>query len=129
MFKNIVLFACLAVVVSARYIAGDHGYYHNDHHQSHSEFEYHHGDYLHSHPKYNFKYGVKDGYTHDHKSAWEHRDGDVVKGQYTLDEADGTHRVVDYSSDHKSGFQVHVQRTGHARHPHGESYVKIDQHY
>jgi hypothetical protein len=26
----------------------------------------------------------------DHKSQWEIRDGDVVKGEYTLDEADGT---------------------------------------
>ncbi|XP_019532757.3 cuticle protein 19-like [Aedes albopictus] len=115
MFKVIVLAACLAVVAAAPYYGG-----HYDHHD---------GDYHNSHPKYKFRYGVKDGYTHDHKSAWEHRDGDVVKGQYTLDEADGTHRVVDYSSDHKSGFQVHVQRNGKARHPHGESYVKIDQHY
>ncbi|EAT32579.1 AAEL015281-PA [Aedes aegypti] len=129
MFKIIVLFACLAAVVSARYIGGAHGYHLEKYHNSHPKFDIHQEDYHHSHPKYKFRYGVKDGYTHDHKSAWEHRDGDVVKGQYTLDEADGTHRVVDYSSDHKSGFQVHVQRTGHARHPHGESYVKIDQHY
>ncbi|XP_065085193.1 larval cuticle protein A2B-like [Ochlerotatus camptorhynchus] len=100
----IALVACLAVVIAA-----------TDEH--------------HSHPKYKFEYGVKDGHTHDHKSAWEHRDGDVVKGQYTLDEADGTHRVVDYTSDHKTGFQAHVQRTGHAHHPHGESYTNIDQHH
>nr|XP_029735745.1 cuticle protein 19-like [Aedes albopictus] len=121
MFKVIVLVVCLTVVAAAPYYGG--------------HYNHHHEDYQHSHPKYKFRYGVnppirvKDGYTHDHKSAWEHRDGDVVKGQYTLDEADGTHRVVDYSSDHKGGFQVHVQRNGHARHPHGESYVKIDQHY
>ncbi|XP_019527492.3 cuticle protein 19-like [Aedes albopictus] len=115
MFKILALFACLVVVASARYVAVDHG-----HHQE---------DYHHSHPKYKFEYGVKDSHTHDHKSQWEHRDGDVVMGQYTLDEADGTHRVVDYSSDYKGGFQVHVQRNGHAHHPHGESYVKIDQHY
>ncbi|XP_062708423.1 larval cuticle protein A2B isoform X2 [Aedes albopictus] len=83
----------------------------------------------HSHPQYKFEYGVKDGHTHDHKSQWEHRDGDHVKGQYTLDEADGTHRIVDYSSDHKTGFQPHVQRVGHAHHPHGESYANIKQHY
>ncbi|EAT39179.1 AAEL008997-PA [Aedes aegypti] len=129
MFKIIVLLACLAVVVSARYIGGAHAYHLEKHHQLKPKLDYQQEDYHHSHPKYKFRYGVKDGYTHDHKSAWEHRDGDVVKGQYTLDEADGTHRVVDYSSNHKSGFQVHVQRTGHARHPHGESYVKIDQHY
>ncbi|XP_021695228.1 cuticle protein 19 [Aedes aegypti] len=105
MFKLIALVVCLAVVASA--------------------FE----DYY-SYPKYKYEYGVKDLYTHDHKSQWEHRDGDHVKGQYTLDEADGTHRIVDYSSDHKTGFQPHVQRVGHAHHPHhGESYANIDQHY
>nr|XP_019531384.1 cuticle protein 19-like isoform X1 [Aedes albopictus] len=100
----IALVACLVVVVSA------------------------YEDY-HSHPKYKFEYGVKDPHTHDHKSAWEHRDGDHVHGQYTLDEADGTHRIVDYTSDHKTGFQPHVQRKGHAHHPHGESYANIHQHY
>ncbi|XP_039440809.1 cuticle protein 19-like [Culex pipiens pallens] len=104
MFKIIALVACLAVAALA------------------------YEDY-HSHPSYKFEYGVKDGHTHDHKSAWEHRDGDHVKGQYTLDEADGTHRIVDYSSDHKTGFQPHVQRVGHAHHPHGESYANIKQHY
>ncbi|XP_055619740.1 cuticle protein 19-like [Toxorhynchites rutilus septentrionalis] len=112
MFKIVVLVACLAVVASAQEFGGEHG----------------HEDY-HSYPKYKFEYGVKDEHTKDHKSQWEHRDGDLVKGQYTLDEADGTHRVVDYTSDHKTGFQPHVQRKGHAHHPHGESWVKIDQHY
>ncbi|XP_001659612.2 cuticle protein 19 [Aedes aegypti] len=114
MFKIIALVACLAVVASAQYYEGDQGHHYEDHH---------------SHPKYKYEYGVKDGHTHDHKSQWEHRDGDHVKGQYTLDEADGTHRVVDYSSDHKGGFQPHVQRVGHAHHPHGESYANIEQHY
>ncbi|XP_055611742.1 cuticle protein 19-like [Uranotaenia lowii] len=114
MFKVIFLVACLAVLASADFYGGDYG---------------HHEDY-HSHPKYKFEYGVKDGHTHDHKSQWESRDGDHTKGQYTLDEADGTHRVVDYSSDHKGGFQPHVQRIGHAKHPHhGESYANIHQHY
>ncbi|XP_038117331.1 cuticle protein 19-like [Culex quinquefasciatus] len=113
MFKIIALVACLAVVASAQYYGGDHG----------------HEDYHHSHPSYKYEYGVKDSHTHDHKSQWESREGDHVKGQYTVDEADGTHRVVDYSSDHKTGFQPHVQRVGHAHHPHGESYSNIKQHY
>ncbi|XP_055624840.1 cuticle protein 19-like [Toxorhynchites rutilus septentrionalis] len=102
MFKIIALVACLAVIVAAI----------DDHHTD---------------PKYKFEYGVKDGHTKDHKSQWEQRHGDAVKGQYTLDEADGTHRVVDYTSDHKAGFQAHVQREGHGKHPHGESYANIDQ--
>uniref|UniRef100_A0A182PIR4 Cuticle protein 8 n=1 Tax=Anopheles epiroticus TaxID=199890 RepID=A0A182PIR4_9DIPT len=44
---------------------------------------YEHEDY-HSHPSYKFEYGVKDPHTGDHKSQWEHRDGDVVKGAYKL---------------------------------------------
>ncbi|KAL9700031.1 hypothetical protein quinque_003472 [Culex quinquefasciatus] len=113
MFKIIALVACLAVVASAQYYGGEQG----------------DEDYHHSHPSYKYEYGVKDSHTHDHKSQWESREGDHVKGQYTVDEADGTHRVVDYSSDHKTGFQPHVQRVGHAHHPHGESYSNIKQHY
>ncbi|XP_065094380.1 cuticle protein 19-like [Ochlerotatus camptorhynchus] len=114
MFKIIALVACLAVVVSAEY-------YQDEHHHHHEEY--------HSHPKYKFEYGVKDPHTGDHKSHWEHRDGDVVVGTYTLDEADGTHRIVSYNSDDHNGFQAHVQRVGHAHHPHGESYANINQHH
>ncbi|XP_055532912.1 cuticle protein 19-like [Wyeomyia smithii] len=115
MFKIIVLIACLAVAASAQFYSGDF------HHVEHKE----HYD----HPKYKYEYGVKDGHTGDHKGHWEHRDGDVVKGGYTLDEADGTHREVEYKSDHHNGFQAHVKRLGHAHHPHGESYSNIDQHH
>jgi Insect cuticle protein len=86
---------------------GAHGGGHDDHH------DYHH------HPSYKFEYGVKDAKTKDHHSQWEHRDGDKVTGEYTLDEADGTKRVVKYSSDKKTGFQAHVERIGHAHHDHG----------
>lgn len=71
-----------------------------------------------AYPKYKFEYGVKDPHTHDHKSQWEHRDGDVVKGEYTLDEADGTKRVVSYHADGKTGFHAEVKRIGHAVHGH-----------
>ncbi|XP_055595913.1 cuticle protein 19-like [Uranotaenia lowii] len=118
MFKIIALVACLAVVASAQYYGSDHG-----HHEIHEHKEHH------DHPKYKFEYGVKDGHTGDHKSQWEARDGDVVKGGYTLDEADGTHREVEYKSDHHNGFQAHVKRVGHGHHPHGESYANIDQHH
>jgi hypothetical protein len=58
--------------------------------------EYLHKDHqdFHAYPKYKFEYGVKDPHTGDHKSQWEIRDGDVVKGEYTLDEADGEWRVL-----------------------------------
>lgn len=75
-----------------------------------------HEDY-HDYPKYNFEYGVKDYHTGDHKSHWEIRDGDVVTGEYTIDEADGTKRVVSYHASDKTGFKAVVRKVGKAVHP------------
>ncbi|KAM3962322.1 cuticle protein 7-like [Aphomia sociella] len=72
---------------------------------------------IYSHPRYTFNYGVTDGHTGDQKSQWESRDGDVVKGQYSLVEPDGTIRTVDYSADDHNGFNAVVSRQGHAGHP------------
>ncbi|XP_063621399.1 histidine-rich glycoprotein-like isoform X1 [Cydia splendana] len=74
-----------------------------------------HHDYY-AHPKYEFEYKVEDPHTGDRKSQHESRDGDVVKGYYSLHEADGTVRIVHYTADHKTGFNAHVQREGHAKH-------------
>lgn len=73
-------------------------------------------DKWHHHPSYKFEYGVNDPHTHDHHSQWEHRDGDTVHGEYSLDEADGTKRVVKYHADKLTGFHAHVERIGHAQH-------------
>lgn len=70
-----------------------------------------------AYPKYEFKYGVTDAHTGDQKSQYETRDGDVVKGQYSLVEPDGTIRTVDYTSDPHNGFNAIVSRSGHAAHP------------
>ncbi|KAF5307752.1 hypothetical protein FQR65_LT06623 [Abscondita terminalis] len=75
-----------------------------------------------AHPKYEFKYGVSDGHTHDIHSQQESRDGDVVHGEYSLHEADGTIRTVKYTADKKNGFNAQVIRSGHAVHP--ETHVK-----
>ncbi|XP_023313030.1 larval cuticle protein A1A-like [Anoplophora glabripennis] len=75
-----------------------------------------HIDYY-AHPKYEYKYGVSDPHTGDNKSQQESRDGDVVKGYYSVAEPDGTHRTVHYTSDKHSGFNAVVERTGHAVHP------------
>ncbi|KAJ2939713.1 hypothetical protein O0L34_g14435 [Tuta absoluta] len=72
---------------------------------------------VYAHPRYQFNYGVADGHTGDQKSQWEARDGDVVKGQYSLVEPDGTVRTVNYSADDHNGFNAVVSRTGHAAHP------------
>lgn len=62
-------------------------------------------------PKYAFKYGVNDFHTGDVKSQHETRDGDVVKGQYSLVEPDGSVRTVDYTADKHSGFNAVVHKT------------------
>ena len=40
-----------------------------------------------------------------------HRDGDVVKGEYSLVEPDGSIRTVKYVADHHNGFNAVVERT------------------
>ncbi|KAI4464364.1 structural contituent of cuticle [Holotrichia oblita] len=73
-------------------------------------------DYV-AYPKYEFNYGVSDAHTGDQKTQHEIRDGDVVKGSYSLQEADGTVRTVHYSADDHNGFNAVVTRSGHAAHP------------
>uniref|UniRef100_A0A182QAY9 Uncharacterized protein n=1 Tax=Anopheles farauti TaxID=69004 RepID=A0A182QAY9_9DIPT len=73
-----------------------------------------------AYPKYQFEYGVKDPLTGDHKSQWEMRDGDIVKGSYTLDEPDGTQRIVEYRADDKNGFEAIVKKIGKPKHPEHE---------
>ncbi|CAH1368538.1 unnamed protein product, partial [Tenebrio molitor] len=81
-----------------------------------------------SHPKYEFKYGVEDHHTGDIKSHSESRDGDVVKGQYSLHEPDGTVLTVKYTADKHSGFNAEVHREGHASHPqHSDSSSVLEQ--
>lgn len=65
---------------------------------------------LQAYPKYSFNYGVLDGYTGDSKSAWEERDGDTVKGEYSVVEADGSIRTVTYTADNDNGFNAVVTK-------------------
>ncbi|XP_075233544.1 uncharacterized protein LOC142331488 [Lycorma delicatula] len=76
----------------------------------------HHGHHLNDihyreHPKYAFDYAVSDFHTGDSKSQWETRDGDVVKGQYTVVEPDGSVRTVEYTADDHNGFNAVVKKT------------------
>ncbi|XP_017842060.2 histidine-rich glycoprotein [Drosophila busckii] len=82
----------------------------------HVEHQQHHDEHHHHHPKYEFSYGVKDTKTGDIKQQWETRDGDKVKGGYTMKEADGRTRVVEYTADAHNGFQATVKHIGHADH-------------
>uniref|UniRef100_A0ABD2X3H3 Cuticle protein n=1 Tax=Trichogramma kaykai TaxID=54128 RepID=A0ABD2X3H3_9HYME len=66
-------------------------------------------DYDH-HPQYSFNYGVSDSLSGDHKSQHETRDGDKVTGSYSLIDADGTKRIVDYTADDVNGFNAVVRK-------------------
>ncbi|KAF4516905.1 hypothetical protein B566_EDAN007993 [Ephemera danica] len=70
-------------------------------------------------PDYKFGYGIEDSKTGNKQSHEESRDGDVVRGQYTVLEPDGSMRIVQYTADPKNGFQAVVKRTGHAPEVHG----------
>ncbi|XP_013136027.1 PREDICTED: larval/pupal rigid cuticle protein 66-like [Papilio polytes] len=56
-----------------------------------------------------FSYGVADPYTGDYKSQIESRAGDRVRGQYSLLDADGTRRTVDYAAG-AEGFNANVRK-------------------
>ncbi|XP_055846165.1 larval cuticle protein A2B [Episyrphus balteatus] len=62
------------------------------------------------HPQYTFAYNVQDALTGDSKSQQETREGDVVKGSYSVAEPDGTIRTVIYTADPINGFNAVVQR-------------------
>ncbi|XP_011497705.1 PREDICTED: larval cuticle protein A2B-like [Ceratosolen solmsi marchali] len=62
------------------------------------------------HPQYSYAYDVQDALTGDSKSQQETRDGDVVQGSYSLIEADGTRRIVEYTADPVNGFNAVVHR-------------------
>ncbi|KAJ8936262.1 hypothetical protein NQ318_019748 [Aromia moschata] len=72
---------------------------------------------LYAPPNYEFQYAVGDPQTGDRKEQTEVRVGDLVKGQYSLAEPDGTLRVVKYTSDDINGFNAVVERIGKAVHP------------
>lgn len=63
-----------------------------------------------SYPQYAFGYDVQDAITGDNKNQFEVRNGDVVRGQYSLNDPDGTRRIVDYSADDASGFNAIVRK-------------------
>lgn len=62
------------------------------------------------HPQYSFAYNVHDSLTGDAKTQQETRNGDVVHGSYSVIDADGSHRVVEYTADPIHGFNAVVHR-------------------
>uniref|UniRef100_A0A0C9R2L8 CUA1A_0 protein n=1 Tax=Fopius arisanus TaxID=64838 RepID=A0A0C9R2L8_9HYME len=61
-------------------------------------------------PQYSFAYDVQDTLTGDSKAQYETRHGDIVQGSYSLIEADGTRRIVDYTADPVNGFNAIVSK-------------------
>ena len=57
-----------------------------------------------------FAYDVADPNTGDYKSQVETRVGGNVVGQYSLLDADGTKRTVDYAADDVNGFNAVVRK-------------------
>ncbi|XP_045762501.1 cuticle protein 7-like [Maniola jurtina] len=103
-------------------LEGYEGYHHKPIIHQASE-EQHSEEYdldYHAHPKYSFDYSVKDPHTGDDKEHWETRDGDKVKGSYTLVETDGTKRIVEYEADDKNGFNAIVHKIGTPKEEHEE---------
>ncbi|KAK7869763.1 hypothetical protein R5R35_008298 [Gryllus longicercus] len=103
------LFAIVASLVSAYpgHIQADYGHEQGGGHHNDLDEAYY------SHPQYKFDYAVHDPHTGDVKNQWETRDGDVVKGEYSLVEPDGTIRTVEYTADKHSGFNAVVKTSGH----------------
>ncbi|XP_017768723.1 PREDICTED: adult-specific cuticular protein ACP-20-like [Nicrophorus vespilloides] len=127
MFIKIVTIVATLAVVAANPIEHANSYASVQHHQgSHvhsapavllNQQQHHEEVYPDAHPKYEFKYGVEDHHTGDQKSQMEVRDGDVVKGEYSVVQPDGTIRKVQYSADHHNGFNAEVSYSGHATYP------------
>nr|XP_022903305.1 uncharacterized protein LOC111415719 [Onthophagus taurus] len=86
-----------------------------------SSYDHEYGTEHDYHPKdYSFSYGVKDVHTGDVKHQWEKKDGDTVRGHYSLVEPDGSVRVVDYTASAKQGFNAVVKHEGTSYHPHSK---------
>jgi hypothetical protein len=62
--------------------------------------------------QYSFQYSVNDASTGDIKSQHETRNGDDVQGSYSLVDADGLTRTVDYTASEAAGFNAVVRREG-----------------
>ncbi|KAK3916062.1 Cuticle protein 8 [Frankliniella fusca] len=104
------ILASAAVAVMAREALSENGQQAAELTEGLERYHHHHDEHHHTKPKYAYQYSVHDKHTGDVKDVWEHRDGDVTKGGYTLLEPDGHTRVVEYIVTKKGGFQATVKR-------------------
>ncbi|EDV48068.2 uncharacterized protein Dere_GG10291 [Drosophila erecta] len=129
-FKLVALLSCCLAAVSAGLIPVEQHEQHPQLYQAqqpqHVIYQKQHEIHPHGHevypddphPKYNFAYDVQDALSGDSKSQVESRDGDVVQGEYSLDDADGFRRTVKYTADSVNGFNavVHREPLAHVHH-------------
>ncbi|XP_028030292.1 uncharacterized protein LOC114243113 [Bombyx mandarina] len=80
-------------------------------------------------PKYEFEYSVSDKKTGDHKTHRESRDGDRVRGEYSLVEPDGSLRKVEYDADDHNGFSAVVSKGVHKHGDHAYSVFGHTRHF
>ncbi|XP_044312950.1 larval cuticle protein A2B [Drosophila rhopaloa] len=77
------------------------------------------------HPQYSYSYDVQDTLSGDNKGHVEERDGDIVRGEYSLIDADGFKRTVTYTADSVNGFNAVVRREPLAAFVAAEPVVKV----
>jgi outer membrane biosynthesis protein TonB len=61
-------------------------------------------------PSYQFGFDVKDDEFTNYQNRKEQREGNVIKGSYSVVDADGFIRTVSYTADPKEGFKAEVVR-------------------
>lgn len=61
-------------------------------------------------PSYQFGFDVKDDEYTNYQNRKEQREGNVIKGSYSVVDSDGFIRTVTYTADPKEGFKAEVSR-------------------
>jgi hypothetical protein len=61
-------------------------------------------------PSYQFGFDVKDDEFTNYQNRKEQREGNVIKGSYSVVDSDGFIRTVSYTADPKEGFKAEVVR-------------------
>ncbi|CAB3371666.1 Hypothetical predicted protein [Cloeon dipterum] len=61
-------------------------------------------------PQYNFSFDVKDDQFTNYQNRKEQREGDQIKGSYSVVDSDGFIRTVTYTADPVGGFKAEVIR-------------------
>ncbi|XP_073951056.1 uncharacterized protein isoform X2 [Choristoneura fumiferana] len=62
------------------------------------------------HPSYQFGFDVNDDQYTNYQNRKEQREGDTIKGSYSVVDSDGFIRTVTYTADPKEGFKAEVSR-------------------